>query len=60
MSTMLPRPILIRAKLKGRQIADFQGGKCTFAPIYLKTSEKEGDTFAAFSIRGTMHTMLLR
>ena len=60
MSTMVPRPILIRANLKGRQIADFQGGKCTFAPIYLKSSEKEGETFSTFLIGGRMPTMLLR
>ena len=59
MSTMVPRPILIRANLKGRQIAYFQGGKCKFAPSYLKISE-EGETFSAFLIGGRMPTMLLR
>ena len=58
MSTMVPRPISIRAKLKGRHIADFQGGKCKFAPSYLKISE-EGETFSAILIIGTMHIMLL-
>ena len=48
MSTMVPRPILIRANLKDRHKADFQGGKCTFAPIYIKISTKEGGTFLEF------------
>ena len=56
---MVPRPILIPAKLKGRHISDFQGGKCKFAPSYLKISE-EGETFSAFLIIGRMPTMLLR
>ena len=60
MSTMVPRPISIRAKLKGRHIADFQGGKCKFAPSYLKSSDKECETFSAFLISGRMPTMLLR
>ena len=60
MSTMLPRPILNRAKLKGRQIADFQVGKCTFAPVYLKSSDKECETFSAFLFSGRMPTMLSR
>ena len=51
---------LIRAKLKGRHIADFQGGKCTFAPIYIKISTKEGGTFLEFLILGTMSTMVCR
>ena len=45
--------------LKYRHIADFQGGKCNFAPSYLKISE-EGETFSTFLIIGRMHIMLLR
>ena len=59
MSTMVPRPILIRAKLKGRHISDFQGGKCKFAPSYLKISE-EGETFSAIFNHWNNATMLLR
>ena len=32
--------------LKDRHITNFQGGKRTFAPIYLKISAKEGETFS--------------
>ena len=40
--------------------SDFQEGKCTFAPIYLKISAMEGEIFLAFIILGTMSTMLPR
>ena len=43
-----------------RDIANFQGGKCIFAPIYLKTSAMEGEIFWAFLILGTMSTMVPR
>ena len=46
--------------LKDRDIANFQGGKCTFAPIYLKISAMEGEIFWAFLILGTMSTMVSR
>ena len=46
--------------LKVRDIANFQGGKCTFAPIYLKISAMEGEIFLAFLILGTMSTMVSR
>ena len=46
--------------LKDRDIANFQGGKCTFAPIYLKISAMEGEIFCAFLILGTMSTMVSR
>ena len=46
--------------LLDRDIAHFQGGKCTFAPIYLKISAMEGEIFLAFLIFGTMSTMLSR
>ena len=46
--------------LKVRDIANFQGGKCTFAPIYLKISAMEGEIFWAFLILGTMSTMVSR
>ena len=60
MSTMVPRPILIRANLKDRHKADFQDGKCSFAPIYLKISMTEGGTFLEFLILGAMSTMVSR
>ena len=44
--------------LKFWDIANFQGGKCTFAPIYLKISAMEGEIFWAFLILGTMSTMV--
>ena len=40
--------------------SEFQGGKCTFAPIYLKISGMEGEIFCAFLILGTMSTMVSR
>ena len=41
-------------------IANFQGGKCTFAPICLKISAMEGEIFGAFLILGTMSIMRSR
>ena len=41
-------------------MANFQGGKCTFAPIYLKISAMEGKIFWAFLMLGTMSTMVRR
>ena len=41
-------------------IANFQGGKCTFAPIYLKISAIEGEIFWTFLILGTMSIMVSR
>ena len=43
-----------------RDIANFQGGKSTFGPIYLKISAMEGEIFWAFLIFGTMSTMVSR
>ena len=42
--------------LKVRDIANFQGEKCTFAPIYLKICAMEGEISQAFLILGTMST----
>ena len=36
-------PIMYEDLLKVRNIANFQGGKCTFAPIYLKIIATEGE-----------------
>ena len=64
MSTMLSRQIIDKCanyveKFVIRwDIANFQGGKCTFAPIYLKISAMEGEIFLAFLIFGTMSTMV--
>ena len=46
--------------LLDRDIANFQGGKSTFAPIYLKISAMEVEIFLAFLIFGTMSTMVSR
>ena len=46
--------------VKISDIANFQGGKCTFAPIYLKISAMEGEIFWAFLTLGTMSTMVSR
>ena len=43
-----------------RNIVNFQGGKCTFAPIYLKIFAMEWEIFAAFLIFETMSTMVSR
>ena len=46
--------------LKVRDIANFQGRKCTFAPIYLKIPVMEGEIFCVFLILGSMSTMVSR
>ena len=46
--------------LKDRDIANFEGGKCTFAPIYLKISAMEGEIFWAFLILRTKSKMVSR
>ena len=46
--------------LLDRDIAHFQGGKCTFAPIYLKISAMEGEIFWALLIFGTISIMVWR
>ena len=38
---------MLKDLLNFRDIANFQGGKCTFAPIYLKISAMEGEIFWA-------------
>ena len=66
MSTMLSRRIFdkcanyVERFVVKWELANFQGGKCTFAPIYLKISAMEGEIFLAFLIFGTMSTMLSR
>ena len=56
---MINVPIMKEDLLKVRDIANFQGGKCTFAPIYLKIPVLEGEIFWALIILGTMSTMVL-
>ena len=51
---MINVPIMKEDLLKFRDIANFQDGECTFAPIYLKISAMEGEIFWAFLILGTM------
>ena len=53
---MINVPIIYQDLLEYRDIANFQGGKCTFAPIYLKISAMEGEIFWSFLILGTMST----
>ena len=53
-------PIIYKDLLKYRDIANFLGGKCTFAPIYLIISAMVGEIFWAFLIFGTIYTMLWR
>ena len=66
MSTMVSRRIFdkranyVERFVKILDIANFQGGKCTFALIYLKISAMEGEIFWAFLILGTMSTMVSR
>ena len=66
MSKMVPRRIFDKRAnyggrfVKNRDIANFQRGKCSFAPMYLKFSAIEGEIFWAFIIRGTMSTMVSR
>ena len=57
MSTMVYRRIFDKCANYGERfvirsgsIANFQGGKCTFAPIYLKISVMEGEIFCSFLI----------
>ena len=57
---MVNAPIMEKDLLLVRDIANFQGGKCTFAPIYLKISAMEGEIFLAFLIFGTISTMVSR
>ena len=57
---MVNAPIMQKDLLLDRDIANFPGGKCTFAPIYLKICAMEGEIFLAFLIFGTMSTMLSR
>ena len=64
MSTMVSKRIFdkcanyVERFVKNRDIANFQGGKCTIAPIYLKISAMECEIFWAFLILGTMSTMV--
>ena len=64
MSTMVSRRIFdkcanyVERFIKNRDIAIFEGGKCTFAPIYLKISAMEGEIFWAFLTLGTISTMV--
>ena len=66
MSTMVSRRIFdkcanyVERFVIRLDIANFQGGKCTFAPIYLKISAMEGEIFWPFLILGTMSTMVSR
>ena len=53
-------PIIYKDLLKYRDIANFLGGKCTFAPIYLKIPAMEGEIFLAFLIFWTMSTIVSR
>ena len=46
--------------LKRRDIASFQGGKCTLAPIYLQIFAMEGEIISAFLIHRTLSTMVSR
>ena len=54
MSTMLSRRIFdkcanyVERFVINLELANFKGGKCTFAPIYLKISAMEGEIFWAF------------
>ena len=64
MSTMVSRRIFdkranyVERFVKIRDITNFQAGKCTFAPIYLKISAMGCEIFWAFLILGTMSTMV--
>ena len=66
MSIMVSRRIFdirdnyVERFVKFRDIANFQGGKCTFAPTCLKIPAMEGEIFWAFLILGTMSIMLYR
>ena len=50
-------PIMLKDLLNFRDVANFQGGKCTFAPIYLKITAMEGEIIWAFLILGTVSIM---
>ena len=50
----------VKRFVKIRDIANFQGGKCTFAPIYLQISAMDGKIISAFLIHITMFTMVSR
>ena len=64
MSTMVSRRIFdkcanyVERFVISLELANFQGGKCTFAPIYLKISAMQGEIFWAFLIFGSMSTMV--
>ena len=51
---------MLKVLLNFWDIANFQGGKCTFAPIYLKISAIRGEIFWTFLILGTMSIMVSR
>ena len=57
---MIYVPIMLKDLLNFRDVANFQGGKCTFAPIYLKITAMEGDIIWAFLILGTVSIMVSR
>ena len=57
---MIYVPIMLKDLLNFRDIANFQGGKCNFAPISLKISAMEGEIFWAFLILGTVSIMVSR
>ena len=52
--------MMLKDLLKYWDIANFQGGKCTLAPIYLKISAMEGEIFWAFLTLDTMSTIFSR
>ena len=66
MSTMLYRPIFdkcanyVERFVVKWELANFQGGKCTFAPIYIKISVMEFEIFWVFLFFGTISTMVSR
>ena len=49
---------MLKDLLNFRDIANFQGGKCNFAPINLKISAMLGEIFWAFLILGTVSIMV--
>ena len=66
MSTMVSRRIFdkcanyVERFVVKWELANFQGGKSTFAPIYLKISAMEGEIFWALLIFGTISIMVWR
>ena len=66
MSTMVSRRIFdkcanyVERFVVKWELANFQGGKCTFAPIYIKISAMEFEIFWAFLFFGTISTMVSR